>query len=260
VTATLTPEATPARKRSLALKIGLGVVIAGIAAMWVYAFVFAPRKGVYRLDSAQWRREAQQICTRAVAQRVALTDTSAGFIEHPTNEQMLQRATVVDQATDIIEQMLDDVVALPTESDRDHQLVIVWEGFYRQLITDRREYTDRLRRYDDQPFREDVIKGGPVSDVLTDFTSGNDIKACAPPETMRHSPSTCRRSTLAGTPAATEKSGMSQVTTELAPTTTWRPIVTPGSTTDPVPNQEPSPISTRRSGIVWREIGRSRSS
>ncbi len=66
--------------------------------------------------------------------------------------------------------------------------------------------------------------------------------------------------TLAGLPAATQKSGISPRTTLLAPITTWRPIVAPGSTTVPWPSHDPSPMRTGRSGITCTEIGRSRSS
>src|SRR5205807_2228959 len=50
-----------------------------------------------------------------------------------------------------------------------------------------------------------------------------------------------RRSTRAGTPAATENSGMSSVTTELAPITDRRPTVTPPVITTFAPHQTLSP-------------------
>ncbi len=53
---------------------------------------------------------------------------------------------------------------------------------------------------------------------------------------------------------------MSPVTTELAPITTWRPIVAPGSTTVPCPSHDPSPMRTGRSGMACFEIGRSTAS
>jgi hypothetical protein len=157
------------------------VVVAAILAMWVYAFVFAPRKGVYRIDSAQWRRDAEQICKAATQERIGLADTSGGIIVKPTHADMLQRADIVDRATDILERMLDQVVALPLSTVRDRQLVDVWEGYYRTLLADRREYTADLRRFVDEPFHEELVQGGPISDVLTDFTSGNAITSCAPP-------------------------------------------------------------------------------
>jgi hypothetical protein len=159
----------------------LCVVIAAILAMWVYAFVLAPKKGVYHIDSAQWRHDAEQICKAATLQRISLADTSGGVIDKPTHADMIERADIVDRSTDILEQMLNQVVALPLSTVRDRQLVDVWEGYYRSLLNDRRQYTADLRRFNDEPFHEELVAGGPISDVLTDFTSGNGITSCAPP-------------------------------------------------------------------------------
>ena len=51
--------------------------------------------------------------------------------------------------------------------------------------------------------------------------------------------------TLAGDPTAIEKLGISLVTTELAPTVTPSPIVTPGKITVFPPIQQSCPIETR---------------
>lgn len=163
------------------VKILLTVIVLSIAAMWIYAFAFAPREGVYRVRSDQWRADAQQVCLAAREQRFALADTSAGYIANPTNEQMTERANVVDKATDILDTMLDDLEALPLAETRDRELVTIWLGHYRTLMGDRRVYTERLRVFNLQPFEESTVLGGPITNVLSDFTSGNDIKACVPP-------------------------------------------------------------------------------
>ena len=156
-------------------------VCLGIAAMWVYAFLFAPSKGVYRVDDANWRTRAEQICTAANAERVQLADTSGGYIANPTPAQMRQRATVVNQATDILERMLDDVVAVPVPTDRDRLLIATFEKYYRVIIADRRTYTAALNEGRLVSYEETSVDGGPVTNVVTDFTSGNDVKACVPP-------------------------------------------------------------------------------
>ena len=53
-------------------------------------------------------------------------------------EQMAERADIVEQATDILEQMLDDIVALPVDNDRDRQLIAIFEENYRIVLDDRR--------------------------------------------------------------------------------------------------------------------------
>ena len=176
---TLAEEPSKPRRWVRAL---LTAIVLLLVAMWVYAFVFASKKGVYRVDSAEWRANAETVCEAAQEQRLRLVDMTAGYIANPTNEQMLQRADVVDQATDIVEQQLADIVAFPVETDRDRELIASFEGFYRTLISDRRAYTARLRAFDLEPYRETLlVKGGPVTNALTDFTSGNNVKACAPP-------------------------------------------------------------------------------
>jgi hypothetical protein len=172
------PGRSPSRPWVRAL---LGVIVLLIAAMWVYAFVFAPRKGVYRVDDAAWRNQAEQICRQAQAQRIALADTEGGYIADPTPAQMLEHADVVDRATDLLEGMLDRIDAVPVGSERDRELVATFLKYYRVIIADRRAYTARLRTFDLAPYRETLAGGGPVTNVVTDFTSGNDIKACVPP-------------------------------------------------------------------------------
>jgi hypothetical protein len=163
------------------VKLLLISVCALIALMWVYAFVFAPDKGVYRVDSNSWRKQAEIICSNATAQRVALADTSAGYIAHPTQAQMIQRADVVDKSTDIVERMLNQVVAVPVASQRDSELIATFEKYYRIIINDRRAYTESLRKFVLTPYQETSADGGPVTNIVTDFTSGNDIKDCVPP-------------------------------------------------------------------------------
>jgi hypothetical protein len=158
------------------------LVICGlIAAMWVYAFVFAPKNGVYLVTDKAWRSAADDICVRATQQRLALADTSDGYIAHPTREQMLQRADIVDRATDTLDEMLDGIAALPLAKDDDRTRVGVFLKYYRVILEDRRKYTARLRAFQLEPYLESVVNGGPVTNVVIDFTTGNAIPDCMPP-------------------------------------------------------------------------------
>jgi hypothetical protein len=189
MTATAPPPAAPPERpprtgwQKLAFVL-ISIAVLGIAAMWVYALVFASRDGLYRVDDDAWRENAQEICEAAQQKRIELADTSEGVITDPTPEQMRRRADLVDQATGILEDMLDEVVAYPLTEPRDIALQDTWEGHYRTLIEDRREYTAQLRAGVNEQFTETVVGGGPVTNVVTDFTSGNDIKACGPPADM----------------------------------------------------------------------------
>jgi hypothetical protein len=173
------PAPTPKPRRWV--RAVLVLICALIAAMWVYAFVFAPKQGVYFVTDKAWRTSADQICATAERQRLALVDITEGYITNPTHEQMIQRADIVDRATDIIEQMVTDVEALPLTGSDDRERATIFVKYYRQIIDDRRAYTGRLRAFDLQPYRETLVGGSPVTNTVIDFTSGNAIPHCLPP-------------------------------------------------------------------------------
>lgn len=175
------PDPVPSPKRHRWVRPVLVVVCSLIAAMWVYAFIFAPKQGVYFVTDKAWRESANQICAAAEQRRITLADTDQGYISNPTNEQMTERADIVDSATDLLEGMIDDVEALPLAGSDDRERVAIFVKYYRQIIGDRRAYTARLRAFDLEPYRESLVNGSPVTNTVTDFTSGNDIRRCTPP-------------------------------------------------------------------------------
>lgn len=166
------------------VRILLIAICAVLAAMWVYYFLFASDTGVYQLQDKTWREKASAICVTAQAERTALVDTDAGYISNPTDEQMLQRADIVEQATDIVEQMLNDILAIPVDNDDDRIRLATFEENYRIVIADRRRYIATLRELKLEPYNETIVGGGPVSNVVLDFTAGvkgNDVPECSPP-------------------------------------------------------------------------------
>jgi hypothetical protein len=166
------------------VKLLLIALCALMATMWIYYFFFASDEGVYQLQDESWRVAAQPICAAASAEREALIDTSGGYITNPTNEQMVQRADIVDRATDILEQMVADIAAIPVDNDDDVTRLEFFEENYRLVIADRRRYTASLREFDLVPYTETVVGGGPVSNVVLDFTAGvkgNNVPECSPP-------------------------------------------------------------------------------
>ena len=181
---TVTADDTTPRRSRFAVRALLAVLCLLMASMWVYYFFFASDQGVYQLQDPTWRTTAKPICAAAQAERTALADTSGGYISNPTPEQMTQRAEIVDKATDIIEKMLDDIVAIPVATDRDRALLKVFDENYRLVIGDRRRYTTELRAGHLVAYSETVVAGGPVSNVVLDFTAGvkgNDVPECSPP-------------------------------------------------------------------------------
>lgn len=166
------------------VRIGLGVMCALIAAMWAFALWGPDPEPVYQIEDPTWRPAALEICAAADEAIVALADTSEGFITDPTREQMTRRADLADQATDILDQMITDLVAIPVAGDDDRLRLETFEENYRLIIEDRRRYTNSLRLGHNVDYTETVVAGGPVTNVITDFTAGvrgNDVPLCSPP-------------------------------------------------------------------------------
>jgi hypothetical protein len=170
------------------VKVLLAIGCALVLVMWV-VIVFqiatsGKEKGAYQIQDESWRPQAQRICQEATAARYALADQTGGFIEDPTLEQMRQRADIVDEATDIVEQMVADLVAIPVDNERDREILAVFGENYGLVIADRRRYADSLRNGDEVRYNETVVAGGPVSNVVFDFTAGvksNEVPECSPP-------------------------------------------------------------------------------
>ena len=157
----------------------LAAVSLGIAALWIYAFFFASKEAVGRLDDRTWPERAEQICTEANARRDELADSRR--IEEAGPNALAERADIIDDATDIIEAMLDELVAVqPTGAD-DPALVARWEVFYRQLVEDRRNYADLLRTGENDPFRESAEDNAPISEWINDFAVVNEMTSCSAP-------------------------------------------------------------------------------
>ena len=166
------------------VKLLLAIACLLMASMWIYYFFFATDEGVYQLQDKSWRVAAEQVCADATAQREALTDEADGYIENPTREQMNQRADIVDEATLILERMLDQLMTIPVDNDDDRTRLEFFEENYRIILEDRRAYTAELRAGNLVPYSESVVGGGPVSNVVLDFTAGvkgNDVPLCSPP-------------------------------------------------------------------------------
>lgn len=157
----------------------LAVVSLTIAAFWVWALFFPPKQSVARLDDVAWTERAEAICRQANLDRNELADTRR--IDDVGEGALAERADLIDRATDIVERMLDDVMAVVPSGSDDIALADTWAGYYRTWLGDRREYTEVLRAGDNPPFPETTIEGAPISEFINDFTIANRMKACSSP-------------------------------------------------------------------------------
>ena len=175
-----TPEATPNPTRRLIVRVALGLMMAGFATFWIWALLFASKEAVNRIDDRAWAARGQQICLQAAEDRLELTDLRS--IAEADADLIRERAEIVDRATDNLERMLDDLVAVEPTDVKGQQIVPLWEDDYRTYLQDRRNYADQLRRTgENQPFYETDLGSIPISERISTFAGDNEMSACAPP-------------------------------------------------------------------------------
>jgi hypothetical protein len=160
-------------------RLAVGLAIVALVAFWTYALFFASKEAVNRIGDREWAARAERICEEANERRQSLADPRR---VDPDDDAMLrERADIVDSATDIIEQMLDDVVAVVPTDDKGRAIVPDWEADYRIYLENRRDFADDLRGGDNVPFREAETEGIPISERLESFAGDNEMDSCAPP-------------------------------------------------------------------------------
>jgi hypothetical protein len=166
--------------RGIVLKrLAVGLAVLALVSFWTYALFFASKEAINRIDDRAWAARAETICEDADVRREALADSRR---VDPDDVAMLrERADIVDAATDIIEQMVDDVVAVEPTDEKGLAIVPDWEADYRTYLQNRREFADDLRGGKNVPFREAEIEGIPISERIEAFAGDNDMGSCAPP-------------------------------------------------------------------------------
>lgn len=157
----------------------LSVVCLAIAAMWVYAFVFASKEAVNKIGDQAWTQQANIRCLAAEQERLALADYR--LISDPATGGLAQRAVLVEKATDTLQRMLADLrQTLPTD-EKGRALIPMWLSDYDTYIADRRAYAEQLRSGDNAPFAESTFEGLPLAERIATFAGDNRMPACAPP-------------------------------------------------------------------------------
>lgn len=173
------PSATDARPPRQLWRYVLTVVFVVFATFWIWALFFASKESINKIGDATWQERGQQICAAAKVERLQLEDLRR---VDPNDKAMLaERGDVVDRATDIVERMLDDVVAVTPADAKGQELVPRWEHDYRTYIGNRRQFAADLRAGKNEPFAETAVDGIPISEKLTTFAQDNHMPDCAPP-------------------------------------------------------------------------------
>ena len=160
-------------------RIVVGVVLVGFAAFWIYALFFASKEAVNRIGDRAWAERAEAICTRANIEREGLADFRV--VDESNPAMLAERGDLIDRVTDIIEGMLDDVVAVEPSDEKGQAIVPLWEADYRTYLGNRRDFADELRAGHNDAFRETAVDGIPISDKIEQFAGDNEMPSCAPP-------------------------------------------------------------------------------
>ena len=180
----VSPAANRPSNRSILTRVVLTAIVLVFAAFWTWALFFASKDAINKIDDRGWAVRAEGICAAANAERIELSDYRS-IVGDDVETLIQERADIVDRATDIIEDMLDDVVAETPFDEKGQDIVPQWEDEYRQYIAARRGYADDLRRTGENlPFYEPGFDGLPISERLETFAGDNEMSACAPPRDL----------------------------------------------------------------------------
>lgn len=163
-----------------------GLLITGAVSVltifWVWALFFASKEAVNKIEDQAWAREAEQICQEATARREALADFRR---IDPTDANLLrERGDLIDQATDVLEDMLNAVMARPLTGDKGLSIVPMWEAEYRAFIANRRDFAREVRDGSNAVFRENESEGTPISNRLRVFAADNQMPSCGAPRDL----------------------------------------------------------------------------
>ena len=150
---------------------------------WTYALFFASKEAVNKIGDRGWAARAEDICEAANERREELADFRR---VDPDDAAMLdERADIVDRATDIVEEMVDDVVAV--------------DAHRREGPGDRARLGGRLPDLPAEPPRfrrrrsaaartsrsaKPRIEGVPISERIGTFAGDNEMESCAPPRDL----------------------------------------------------------------------------
>ena len=166
--------------RALFTRIALSVICGLIAAMWVYAFIFAPRESINKIGDDAWKARSQAACMEAENQRFSMQDLSKMDPKDVTA--LKKKADLVDRATDSLEAAINKIAKDVPSDAKGKAIVPAWIADYRTYIKDRRAFAVALRTATRRPyFAETEVEGVPISERIGKFARENDMKACQPP-------------------------------------------------------------------------------
>lgn len=165
-------------------RFGVLLVIASFIGIWgyvIYLSVFVGRAEPRdRLDDTDWTATAESVCAQSTPVFEALPFASE--LDSPA-----ERADVLDDGTDELEDLVSRLDALPPPADDDEASAVdKWLADYRTFVQDRREYAAAQRdpsdpRYD-EAFSVTDRDGYQIDVLIDDFARVNFMESCETPD------------------------------------------------------------------------------
>ncbi len=149
------------------------VALLALASFWIWALFFASKSAVNKVDDRAWAAHAEATCA---AVKVQLSE-----LETRTSADLDERADLVEQSTDLLSTMLDEITAVMPIDEKGQAIVPAWEADYRTLLDDRYAYANMLRSGQDGPFTETAVNNVPITERIETFAGDNEMPSCAPP-------------------------------------------------------------------------------
>ena len=147
--------------------------------MWIYAFGFASKESVNKIGDQKWTARAEEICSKAEEQRLALVDLRQ--ISDAGVNALTERAAIIDEATDTLDNAVKEISAISPIDEKGKAIVPLWIADYKTLIQDRRDYANQLRNGVNASFSESMFEGLPISEKISTFAADNRMTSCKVP-------------------------------------------------------------------------------
>jgi hypothetical protein len=151
------------------------LVVAAIVGMWLYIFSGAAREDPPdRLDDPAFAGQAEPRCAEALT---GLDDLPAAGESASADA----RAAVLDDANELLTNMVHDLDAIPVADDDDRELVDLWIDDWRRYLDDRRAYAEELQVDPEAELLVTARGGRQITLTIDRFATVNDMESCVTP-------------------------------------------------------------------------------
>jgi len=153
-----------------------GIVIIGSFAVWAYAYSgLADRDPPDLLDDSSFASAGETICAATLAELDELPG-ALDAVDGPDRARQLRTSTA------LLEEMLTELDARVTGTERDVQISEAWLADWRVLIDDRYRYADRISVDENAQFLvTDTGVGERLDRRITRFANTNAMVSCIAP-------------------------------------------------------------------------------